>query len=84
MQQILNETSAGGVSVNDTIFQIACPDMAFGGVGASGEKISLHASPFPLMLAPLICCSPGTGAYNGKHTFETFSHRKAGVLALAC
>ena len=35
-QKILQETSAGGTCINDTIMQIAVPDLPFGGVGASG------------------------------------------------
>lgn len=35
-QRILNETSSGGVCINDTIMQVGIPDLPFGGVGASG------------------------------------------------
>jgi coniferyl-aldehyde dehydrogenase len=34
--KVLNETIAGGVSVNETIMHIAQEDLPFGGVGASG------------------------------------------------
>nr|XP_022911272.1 fatty aldehyde dehydrogenase-like [Onthophagus taurus] len=33
---ILNSTSSGGVTVNDTLMHIACEDLPFGGVGNSG------------------------------------------------
>jgi aldehyde dehydrogenase (NAD+) len=36
IQTILNETSSGGVSVNDVIMHMAAPTLPFGGVGASG------------------------------------------------
>ena len=35
-QQVLQQTSSGGVCVNDTIMQIAASTLPFGGVGASG------------------------------------------------
>jgi aldehyde dehydrogenase (NAD+) len=50
------ETSSGGLCVNHVIWQVANPNLPFGGVGPSG-----------------------TGAYHGRHSFETFSHRKAVV-----
>ncbi|TAF54631.1 MAG: aldehyde dehydrogenase family protein, partial [Oscillatoriales cyanobacterium] len=34
--QVLRATSSGGVSLNDTISHVACPDLPFGGVGNSG------------------------------------------------
>ena len=36
IEKILHDTIAGGVSVNDTLFHFAIPDLPFGGVGASG------------------------------------------------
>ena len=36
IERILNETVAGGVTINDTILHIAQDDLPFGGVGASG------------------------------------------------
>ena len=33
---VLQATSSGGVSLNDTISHVACADLPFGGVGASG------------------------------------------------
>jgi len=53
IDKIINQTSSGNVCVNDVVMQVACPDMPFGGVGASG-----------------------TGAYNGRWSFEEFSHRR--------
>jgi acyl-CoA reductase-like NAD-dependent aldehyde dehydrogenase len=35
-QQVLTNTSSGGVCINDTIVHIASPDLPFGGVGDSG------------------------------------------------
>ncbi len=35
-QRVLNETSSGGACVNDTVVQLASPDMPFGGAGMSG------------------------------------------------
>ncbi|MGD1903700.1 MAG: aldehyde dehydrogenase [Geitlerinemataceae cyanobacterium] len=34
--RVLRETSSGGVSVNDTVSHVACPELPFGGVGNSG------------------------------------------------
>jgi aldehyde dehydrogenase (NAD+) len=53
-RRVLAETTSGGVSINDTISHIACPDLPFGGVGPSGM-----------------------GAYHGKDSFDTFTHRKS-------
>ena len=52
-ERVTQETSSGSVCVNHVIWQIANPNLPFGGVGPSG-----------------------TGAYHGRHSFETFSHRK--------
>lgn len=35
-ERVLQETSSGGVSINDTIIQLAVPGLPFGGVGDSG------------------------------------------------
>lgn len=36
LQQVLNETHSGGVTINDTLLHAAVEDLPFGGVGASG------------------------------------------------
>ena len=36
IQKVLNETHAGGVTVNDTLLHVAQDDLPFGGIGASG------------------------------------------------
>lgn len=54
---ILNNTSSGGVAVNDTIMHLSVDGLPFGGVGSSGM-----------------------GAYHGKHTFDTFVHKKSILL----
>ncbi|HLX03152.1 MAG TPA: aldehyde dehydrogenase family protein, partial [Trinickia sp.] len=36
IERVLHETTSGGVGVNDTLMHIACDDLPFGGVGASG------------------------------------------------
>jgi coniferyl-aldehyde dehydrogenase len=36
LQQVLDETHAGSVCFNDTVFNVAVDDLPFGGVGASG------------------------------------------------
>lgn len=53
---VVNRTTSGGVCVNGILWQVANPNLPFGGVGPSGM-----------------------GAYHGRHSFETFSHRKAVV-----
>ncbi len=35
-ERVLQETSSGGVCINDTVMQFAVPDLPFGGVGNSG------------------------------------------------
>lgn len=35
-EQILNKTTAGGVTINDTLFHVAQEDLPFGGTGPSG------------------------------------------------
>lgn len=52
-ERVTQETSSGSVCINHVVWQIANPNLPFGGVGPSG-----------------------TGAYHGRHSFETFSHRK--------
>ena len=34
--RVINETTAGGVTVNDTVFHVAQEDLPFGGIGPSG------------------------------------------------
>lgn len=36
VERVLHETVSGGVAVNETLLQIACEGLPFGGVGASG------------------------------------------------
>ena len=36
IDQVLNETVSGGVTINDTLLHIAQDELPFGGVGASG------------------------------------------------
>jgi len=55
-RRVETETSSGGMCLNHVIWQVANPNLPFGGVGPSG-----------------------TGAYHGRYSFETFSHRKAVV-----
>jgi aldehyde dehydrogenase (NAD+) len=55
-EDVLARTSSGGACVNATIWQLANPNLPFGGVGPSGM-----------------------GAYHGRDSFETFSHRKSVV-----
>ncbi|KAJ8929571.1 hypothetical protein NQ314_017735 [Rhamnusium bicolor] len=54
IKQILANTSAGGVSVNDTVMHLIVNNLPFGGVGNSGM-----------------------GAYHGKYSFDTFTHKKS-------
>lgn len=53
-KQILDNTSSGGVCINEVLMHIGNPYLPFGGVGNSG-----------------------TGAYNGKIGFDTFSHKRS-------
>jgi acyl-CoA reductase-like NAD-dependent aldehyde dehydrogenase len=36
IRRVLDETAAGGVTVNDCMFHVGLPDLPFGGVGPSG------------------------------------------------
>lgn len=54
IKQLLNNTSSGGVGVNDTIMHLVTPGLPFGGIGNSGM-----------------------GAYHGKFSYDTFSHKKS-------
>ncbi|KAK2724439.1 aldehyde dehydrogenase family 3 member B1-like isoform X3 [Artemia franciscana] len=53
----LQETSSGGVCVNDTIMHFSVDELPFGGVGNSG-----------------------IGAYHGKFSFDTFTHKKSTLI----
>nr|WP_290998078.1 aldehyde dehydrogenase family protein [Hoeflea sp.] len=53
-EKVLDETSSGGVCINDVVMHLAVPELPFGGVGISGM-----------------------GAYHGRASFDTFSHRKS-------
>tara|TARA_R110002020_G_scaffold86758_2_gene214203 strand:- start:7011 stop:8381 length:1371 start_codon:yes stop_codon:yes gene_type:complete len=53
-EKVLDETSAGGVCINDVVMHLAVPGLPFGGVGISGM-----------------------GAYHGRASFDTFSHKKS-------
>ncbi|CAK1584388.1 unnamed protein product [Parnassius mnemosyne] len=54
VSNIVENTSCGGMCVNDTIMHMGVDTLPFGGVGNSGM-----------------------GAYHGKATFDTFTHKKS-------
>ncbi|KAH0940742.1 hypothetical protein HID58_000379 [Brassica napus] len=54
--RFVENVSAGGMGINETVLHVTMKDLPFGGVGESG-----------------------IGAYHGKFSYETFSHKK-GVL----
>nr|VDC73906.1 unnamed protein product [Brassica rapa] len=54
--RFVENVSAGGMGINETVLHVTLKDLPFGGVGESG-----------------------IGAYHGKFSYETFSHKK-GVL----
>lgn len=51
---ILDNTSSGGVTVNDTVMHLTVSSLPFGGVGSSGM-----------------------GAYHGKYSYDTFTHKRS-------
>jgi aldehyde dehydrogenase (NAD+) len=53
-QNVIANTSSGGVVINHAVIHLGVQGLPFGGVGESGM-----------------------GAYHGKHSFDTFSHKKA-------
>lgn len=56
VQLLIENTSSGGLCINDTVMHMAT-DMPFGGLGHSGM-----------------------GRYHGKHTFDTFSHKRSSLF----
>ena len=85
VRDVVGRTSSGGVGVNVTLFHIACPEMEFGGgtqahaANDSSECRIAHAS-FAIAFATVWdgkVGPSGMGAYNGRHTFEAFTHRRA-------
>ncbi|KAJ8717742.1 hypothetical protein PYW07_005672 [Mythimna separata] len=57
LSSIVDNTSSGGMCVNDTMMHMGVETLPFGGVGASG-----------------------IGAYHGKKTFDTFTHKKSCLI----
>ncbi|XP_046969890.1 aldehyde dehydrogenase, dimeric NADP-preferring isoform X1 [Vanessa cardui] len=53
-KKLVENTSSGGMCVNDTVMQMGVDTLPFGGVGNSG-----------------------IGAYHGKKSFDTFTHKKS-------
>ena len=84
MRDVVARTSSGGVGVNVTLFHIACPEMEFGG-GTRGRaphgaahRRSAHARVSRVPSFRYAAVGPsGMGAYNGRHTFDAFTHRRA-------
>ncbi|XP_067656195.1 aldehyde dehydrogenase family 3 member B1-like isoform X1 [Haliotis asinina] len=54
IDNFVNNTSSGGMCINDCIMHASMPSLPFGGVGHSGM-----------------------GAYHGKFSYDTFSHRRS-------
>ncbi|XP_055621207.1 aldehyde dehydrogenase, dimeric NADP-preferring-like isoform X1 [Toxorhynchites rutilus septentrionalis] len=54
INQLIANTTCGGICVNDTLTHFSVETLPFGGVGSSGM-----------------------GAYHGKYSFDTFTHRKS-------
>lgn len=57
IKNIVENTSSGGMCVNDTVMQMGVETLPFGGVGNSG-----------------------IGAYHGKKSFDTFTHKKSCLI----
>ncbi|CAH0764290.1 unnamed protein product [Diatraea saccharalis] len=57
LNSIIENTSSGGMCINDTVMQMGVETLPFGGVGNSG-----------------------LGAYHGKATFDTFTHKKSCLI----
>ena len=61
IERVLRETVSGGVAVNETLLQIACEGLPFGGVGASGigayhgyEGFTTFSKMKPVLMQPRI------------------------------
>ncbi|RVE47726.1 hypothetical protein evm_007615 [Chilo suppressalis] len=57
INSIVENTTSGGMCINDTVMQMGVETLPFGGVGNSG-----------------------LGAYHGKATFDTFTHKKSCLI----
>ncbi|XP_053614729.1 aldehyde dehydrogenase, dimeric NADP-preferring isoform X1 [Plodia interpunctella] len=57
VENIVQNTSSGGICVNDTVMHMGVETLPFGGVGNSG-----------------------IGAYHGKASFDTFTHKKSCLI----
>ncbi|CAB3229016.1 unnamed protein product [Arctia plantaginis] len=57
VSSLVDNTSSGGMCVNDTVMHMGVETLPFGGVGSSG-----------------------IGAYHGKATFDTFTHKKSCLI----
>lgn len=81
---MIEETSSGGVTVNDVLMHYALCSLPFGGVG---EAQSAHPCPVLSSVGDgwvsdfcFAVCPPGQsgmGRYHGKHTFDQLSHHRA-------
>ena len=71
------ETSSGNVCVNDVLVQIAIQHLPFGGGMWVIESHTILA--VTTHRDAIAVGHSGMGAYNGKHTFDTFVHRKTVV-----
>ena len=76
-------TSSGSVCVNDVIVQLSVETLPFGGVGDS--KYLFAIGQLPMMIDLLnynfwYFFSGGYGAYHGKYSYDTFSHKKSVLI----
>ncbi|KAL4705571.1 hypothetical protein ACJJTC_006899 [Scirpophaga incertulas] len=57
VNSLIENTSSGGMCINETVMHLAVETLPFGGVGSSG-----------------------IGAYHGKASFDTFTHKKSCLI----
>uniref|UniRef100_A0A673BIM0 Aldehyde dehydrogenase n=1 Tax=Sphaeramia orbicularis TaxID=375764 RepID=A0A673BIM0_9TELE len=69
-KKMIEETTSGGVTVNDVMMHYTLSSLPFGGVDGTTD-IQIHA-PLP--------GQSGMGCYHGKHTFDQLSHQRACLI----
>lgn len=85
----MSETSSGSFCSNDSVLQSLMVALPFGGVGKIVVSLQkLYQIPIlrnktsntSTFLNVFLTGASGMGSYHGRHSFDTFSHRKSCLL----